>query len=50
MIQEELKVLEKEVKMLRQRVELINLYHNQMEEFNNLSMEYAFIKAKLLIY
>ncbi len=29
---------------------LINLYHHQMEEFDNLKMEYAFMKTKLLIY
>jgi hypothetical protein len=31
-------------------VELANLYHHQMEEFNNLKMEYAFMNAKLQIY
>jgi hypothetical protein len=43
MIQEELKALEKEMKTLRQRAELANFYHNRMEEFDNLSMEHAFI-------
>jgi hypothetical protein len=39
-IQEELDSLVKEMKALRQRVEFIDLYHHQMEEFNNLKMVY----------
>jgi hypothetical protein len=35
----------KEMKVLRQMVELTNLYHNWMEEFNNLKMEHAFMKT-----
>jgi hypothetical protein len=50
MIQVELKALEKEMRTLKQRGKLIDLYHNWMEEFNNLGMEYVFMKAKLLIY
>jgi len=38
------------MKGLRQRARLLNLYHHQMEEFDNLTMEYAFMKAKLLFY
>jgi hypothetical protein len=49
-IKEELDSLYKEMKALRQRVRLANLYHHQMEEFDNLKMEYAFMKAELLIY
>jgi hypothetical protein len=36
------------MRILKQKVELIDLYHHQMEEFDNLKMEYAFMKAKLL--
>jgi len=36
--------------MLKQKVELTNFYHNRMEEFDNLKMEYAFTKVKLLNY
>jgi hypothetical protein len=43
-------MLAKEMKALRQRVNLINFYHYQMEEFNNLKMEHAFMKVELLIY
>jgi hypothetical protein len=49
-IEEELDALVEEMKALRQKVELANLYHYQMEEFDNLKMEHAFMKAKLLIY
>jgi hypothetical protein len=38
------------MRALRQRARLANLYHYQMEEFNNFKMEYAFMKVKLLIY
>jgi hypothetical protein len=31
-------------------MELADLYHHQMEEFDNLKMEHAFMKTKLLIY
>lgn len=43
MIQEELKALEKEMRTLKQMAELADLYHNRMEEFDNLSMEYVFM-------
>jgi hypothetical protein len=49
-IQEELDSLTKEMKVLKHRVEHINLYHHWMEEFDNLKMEHGFMKAKLLIY
>lgn len=49
-IKEELDSLEKEMKALRQRAELVDLYHHQIEEFDNLKMEYVFMKAKLMIY
>jgi hypothetical protein len=39
-----------EMRILKQKVELIDLYHHQMKEFDNLKMGYAFMKAKLLIY
>lgn len=38
------------MKILKQKVELVDLYHHQMEEFDNLKMEYAFMKVTLLIY
>jgi hypothetical protein len=44
-IQEELDALKEEMRTLRQKVELLYFYHNQMEEFNNLKMKYAFMKA-----
>jgi hypothetical protein len=44
-IQEELDALKEEMRTLRQRVELLYLYHNRMEEFNNLKMKYAFMKS-----
>ncbi len=47
---EDMEALEREMKTLRQKVELANLYHHLMEEFNNLKMEYAFMKVKFLIY
>ncbi len=50
MIQDELDALAKEMRALKQRVELADLYHYQMEEFDNLKMEHAFMKAELLIY
>jgi hypothetical protein len=43
-------MLVEEMKVLRHRVKLTNLYHYQMEEFNNLKMEHAFMKTELLIY
>ncbi len=49
-VQEELDMLAKEMKVLRKRVELANLYHFQMEDFNNLKMEHDFMKVELLIY
>jgi hypothetical protein len=49
-IQEELDALAKEMKALRQSVELANLYHYHMEEFDNLKMEHAFMETKFLIY
>ncbi len=50
MVEEELDMLAKEMKVLRQRVKLADLYHYQIEEFNNLKMEHAFMKVELLIY
>ncbi len=38
------------MKMLKQKVEFTNFYHNRMEELDNLKMEYAFMKTKLLNY
>ncbi len=49
-IKEELDFLKKEMRPLKQRAELIDLYHHRMEEFNNLKMEYVFMKAKSMIY
>lgn len=49
-VQEELDMLAEEMRVLRKRVELANLYHFQMEDFNNLKMEYDFMKVELLIY
>jgi hypothetical protein len=37
------------MRILNQKVELADLYHHQMEEFNKLKMEYAFMKVKFLI-
>jgi hypothetical protein len=42
--------LEKEMRALRQRAEFVDLYHHWIEEFDNLKMEYVFMKAKLMIY
>jgi hypothetical protein len=42
--------LVEEMKALRQRVKLTNLYHYQMEEFDNLKMEHAFMTTEFLIY
>lgn len=47
---EDMEALEREMKTPRQKVELADLYHCRMKEFNNLKMEYAFTKVKLLIY
>ncbi len=49
-IQEMLDTLAEEMRAWRQRAERADLYHYQMEEFNNLKMEHAFMEAKLLIY
>jgi hypothetical protein len=38
------------MRALKQRAELVDLYHYQMGEFDNLKMEHAFMKAELLIY
>jgi hypothetical protein len=43
-------MLAREMKVFKQKVKLANLYHYRMEEFDNLKMEHAFMKAKLLIY
>jgi hypothetical protein len=43
-------MLAEEMKVFKQKVKLANLYHYRMEEFDNLKMEHAFMKAKLLIY
>ncbi len=48
MTQEELEAIEKEMRSLRHKAEMANLYHHRME--NVLKMEHAFMKAKLLIY
>ncbi len=47
MVQEE---LAKEMSVFKQKVELIDLHHYWMEEFDNLKMEHAFMKVELLIY
>jgi hypothetical protein len=49
-VQEELDTLVEEMKVLRKRVELVDLYHFQMAEFDNLKMDHAFMKVELLIY
>ncbi len=41
MTQEELEVIEKEMKSLGHRVEVVDLYHHWMEEFDTLKMEHA---------
>jgi hypothetical protein len=38
------------MRALRQRAELVDLYHHRIEEFDNLKMEYVFMKARLMIY
>jgi hypothetical protein len=38
------------MRVLKQRAKLVDLYHYQMEEFNNLKIKHAFMKAELLIY
>lgn len=48
MIQKELEAIEKEMRSLRHKVEMANLYHHRMEDI--LKMEHAFMKAELLIY
>jgi len=45
-----LDALVKEMKALKQRAKLAYFYHYWMEEFDNVKMEDAFIKAELLIY
>jgi hypothetical protein len=45
MVLEELEALEMEMWTLQQRAKLNDFYHNQMEEFNKLKMDYAFMKA-----
>jgi hypothetical protein len=49
-VHEELDMIAKEMRALRERVKLANFYHYRMEKFNNLKMEHAFMKTKLLIY
>jgi hypothetical protein len=49
-VQEKLDMLAKEMRVLRKRVELVDLYHFQMEEFDNLKMEHVFMKVELLNY
>jgi hypothetical protein len=45
-----LDTLAKELRVLRQRVKLTNLYRYKMEEFDNFKMEHALMKAKFLTY
>jgi hypothetical protein len=45
MVLEELEALEMEMWTLQQKAKLNDFYHNQMEEFNKLKMDYAFMKA-----
>jgi hypothetical protein len=45
-----LDALAKEMRALKYRAELVDLHHYHMEEFDNLKMEHAFMKAELLIY
>ncbi len=47
---EKMETTKSEIRMLKQRIESANLYHQEIEEFNNWKMKYAFIKIKLLIY
>jgi DNA repair ATPase RecN len=49
-VQKELDTLAEELKVLRQRAKLANLYHCWMEEFDNLKMEHALMKVEFLIY
>jgi hypothetical protein len=49
-VQEELDKLAKEMMVLRWKVKLIDLYHYQMEEFDNLKMEHVFMKVEVFIY
>jgi len=44
-VHEELDMLVKEMRALREKVKFTNFYHYQMEEFDNLKMEHAFMKA-----
>jgi len=44
-IQEELDALKEEMRTLKQKAELLYIYHNRMEEFNNLKMKYVFMEA-----
>jgi hypothetical protein len=48
MTQEELEAIEKEMRSLRHKVEMANMYHHRME--NILKTEHAFMKVELLIY
>lgn len=48
MIQEELEAIENEMRSLRHKTKMGNIYHHQMEDI--LKMEHAFMKAELLIY
>jgi hypothetical protein len=41
----ELGTLETEMRMLWQKAEFVDIYHNWIEDFDNLKMEYAFMKA-----
>jgi hypothetical protein len=45
MVLEDLKTLKREMRTLKQMVKLVDIYHNQMDVFDNLKMEYAFMKA-----
>jgi hypothetical protein len=45
MVLEEHEALEMEMWILQQRAKLTYFYRNRMEEFNNLKMVYAFMKA-----
>jgi L-2-hydroxyglutarate oxidase LhgO len=49
-ILKELDSLAKEMRALRLKAKLTYLYHHWMEEFDNLKMEYDFMKIELLIY
>jgi len=43
-------MLTEEMWALRLKAKRADLYHYQMEKFDNLKMEHAFMKVKLLIY